>query len=69
MSQLKAGMVLRKTPVQGFAGIGTFYVENGVQTVIVCADAETLVSELARLAPNFKYDPALFQPMTIIRTL
>ncbi|MDR3459578.1 MAG: hypothetical protein P4N60_19280 [Verrucomicrobiae bacterium] len=68
MSQLKSGMVVRKTPVQGFAGVGAFYEENGVSVIIVCANAEELASELARLAPDFKYDPALFQPMTIIRT-
>lgn len=68
MSQLKTGMVVRENPVQGFAGIGTFYTEGEVQVVIICADAATLAAELTRLAPDFKYDPALFQPMTIIRT-
>ena len=67
-SELKSELITRKNPVPGFVGVGTLVEEAGDLFVIVCADATTLARTLTREFPNFHYDPAKFQQMTIIQT-
>jgi hypothetical protein len=67
-SQLKTELITRKKPVQGFVGVGTLVEEAGDLFVIVCADAATLAATLTREFPDFAFDPAQFQNMTIIQT-